>query len=110
MRRADPTPAEGNRQDNLQEKLEWMMLFRLILVTFLLGSAVVVNVNDVESFGDPSYVAIVSLIIATYVATLGYVAWIRRPLALVPLAYVQIVGDVVLAAGLVFLHGGGVRT
>ncbi len=83
-----------------------MMLFRLILVTFLLGSAVVVNVNDVESFCDPSYVAIVSLIIATYVATLGYVAWIRRPIALVPLAYVQIVGDVVLAAGLVFLTGG----
>ena len=37
----------------LREKLEWLMLFRLVLVTFLLGSAVVVNVKDVESLSDP---------------------------------------------------------
>ena len=48
----------------------------LVLVTFLLGSAVLVNVNDVASF-DQSYLAIVSLIVGTYVATLLYVFWFR---------------------------------
>ena len=90
----------------LREKLEWLMLFRLVLVTFLLGSAVVVNVNDVESFGDPSYIAIVSLIIGTYVATLFYAFWLRRSAPLERLAYSQLGGDAVLAAGLVLLTGG----
>ncbi len=82
------------------------MLFRLVLVTFLLGSAVVVNVNDVESFGDPSYLAIVSLIVGTYVATLVYAFWLRRRGAEERLAYAQLAGDGVLAAGLVLLTGG----
>ncbi len=79
------------------------MLFRLVLVTFLLGSAVVVNVNDVESVGDPSYLAIVSLIVGTYVATLVYAFWLRRRGAEERLAYAQLAGDGVLAAGLVLL-------
>lgn len=93
-------------RDGLRDKLEWLMLFRLVLVTFLLGSAVLVNVNDVESFGDPSYLAIVSLIVGTYVATLGYVVWFRRGWSVRQLAFVQLVGDVVLAAGLVLLTHG----
>lgn len=90
----------------LREKLEWLMLFRLVIVTFLLGSAVVVNVNDVESFGDPSYVALISLIVTTYAATLGYVSWIRAQRSLDRLVYVQLVGDVILVGGIVFLTGG----
>ena len=82
------------------------MLFRLVLVTFLLGSAVAVNVNDVESFGDPSYIAIVSLIVGTYAATLFYAFGLRHRAPLETLAYSQLVGDGVLAAGLVLLTGG----
>ncbi len=104
LRTADVQAARDN--DGLREKLEWLMLFRLVLVTFLLGSAVVVNVNDVDSFSDPSYVAIVSLIIGTYVATLGYAFWLRNLDDPSALAYVQLVGDAVLALGLVLLTGG----
>ncbi|MCB9506900.1 MAG: PAS domain S-box protein [Myxococcales bacterium] len=90
----------------LREKLEWLMLFRLVLVTFLLGSAVMVNVNDVESFSDPSYIAIVSLIVGSYAATLVYVYAMRAVRDLRRVAYAQLVGDGVLAAGLVLLTGG----
>lgn len=98
--------AATDKDNSLREKLEWLMLFRLILVTFLLGSAVVVNVNDVDSFSDPSYVAIVSLIIGTYVATLAYAFWLRRFDNPHGLAYAQLVGDTALAVGLVLLTGG----
>jgi two-component system sensor histidine kinase PilS (NtrC family) len=101
-----PADEASRRDAGLSEKLEWLMLFRLVLVTFLLGSAVVVNVNDVESFGDPSYVAIVSLIVGTYVATIAWAWWLRRVDNLRRLAYAQLVGDAVLAAGLVLLTGG----
>ena len=100
------TGGQTRQESSLREKLEWLMLFRLVLVTFLLGSAVIVNVNDVESFNDPSYIAIVSLIVGTYVATLLYAYWIRRSNRFVLLTYGQLVGDAVLAAGLVMLTGG----
>ncbi len=92
--------------DSLGEKLPWLMMFRLVLVTFLLGSAVIVNVNDAESASDPSYAAILALIVATYAATVGYAAWLRKGRALGSLALTQIVGDTLLTGGLVFLTGG----
>jgi two-component system sensor histidine kinase PilS (NtrC family) len=76
------------------------------MVTLLLGSAVVVNINDVDSFSDPSYVTIFWLIIATYVATVVYAIWIRRTTELRTLAYVQFVGDALLSGGLIFVTGG----
>lgn len=102
----DADAAAVSSSEGLGEKLAWLMLFRLILVTFLLGSAVIVNVNDVDSVSDPSYVAILSLIVATYAATVAYAAWLRTRQALVPLAFAQLLGDAALTAGLVFLTGG----
>lgn len=104
--RADAPIAPPESGGGLREKLEWLMLFRLVLVTFLLGSAVLVNVNDVASFSDPSYLAIVSLIVGTYVATLLYVFWFRSGWSVRQLAFLQLIGDVVLAAGLVLLTHG----
>ncbi len=90
----------------LREKLERLMLFRVLMVTLLLGSAIVVNINDVESFADPSYIAIFTLIIGTYVATIFYAVLVTRLKALAALAHAQLVGDVLLAGGLVYVTGG----
>jgi len=98
--------AELSGQSAVQERLEWLMLFRLVLVTLLLGSAIAVNLNDAKSFSDPSHVGMVSLIVGTYVATLGYVAWLRSSWSLSRLAHLQIAGDTLLVSGLVFLTSG----
>ena len=90
----------------LGEKLERVTLARALLVTLLLTSAVVLNVNDLDSFSNPTYTGIWYLIIATYVATVGYAAFIRYAPRLEPLAFVQAVGDSLLAGGLVLLTGG----
>lgn len=82
------------------------MLFRVLMVTLLLGSAIVVNINDVESFADPSYIALFTLIIATYLATIGYAVFITRVQNMRLMGYIQLVGDVMLASGLVFVTGG----
>ena len=42
--------AELSGQSAVQERLEWLMLFRLVLVTLRLGSAIAVNLNDAKSF------------------------------------------------------------
>lgn len=98
--------ADLSGQSAIKERLEWLMLFRLVLVTLLLGSAIAVNINDVKSFSDPSYVGLVSLIIGTYVATLAYVAWLRSSWSFIRLGYLQIAGDALLVSGLVFLTSG----
>jgi hypothetical protein len=56
----------------LRGKLERLMLFRVVMVTLLLGSALVVNVDDANGFSDPALVVIFGLIIFTYVATIIY--------------------------------------
>jgi two-component system sensor histidine kinase PilS (NtrC family) len=90
----------------LRDRLERLMLFRVLMVTLLLGSAIVVNFNDASSFSDPSYVTIFALIIITYVATIIYSALVRRVDDVRTLAYVQILGDVLLSSGLVYVTGG----
>ncbi|MBH25684.1 MAG: hypothetical protein CMH57_14780 [Myxococcales bacterium] len=91
---------------SLRKKLEYLMVIRVLMVTLLLGSAIIVNINDVDSFADPSYLAIATLIIATYVATIIYAVLVPRLQSLVSLTYVQLIGDVALSAGLIILTGG----
>jgi len=91
---------------SLGEKLERVTLARALLVTLLLTSAVVLNVNDVDSLSDPTYNGIWYLIITTYIATVGYAIFIRFAAELDTLAYVQAAGDALLACGLVLLTGG----
>ena len=98
--------AAGRAQVGLTEKLERVTLVRALLVTVLLTSAVVLNVNDLESFSNPTYIGIWYLIIATYAATVGYALYIRYIPELVLLAFGQAVGDSMLAGGLVLLTGG----
>jgi len=90
---------------SLRKKLEYLMVIRVLMVTLLLGSAIIVNINDVDSFADPSYLAIATLIIATYAATIIYALLVPRLKALEVLTYVQLTGDVLLAAGLIVLTG-----
>ena len=90
----------------LERRLLYLSGLRVLMVTLLLGSAIVVNINDVKSFADPSYVVMASMIVATYVASIVYALVIKTGRFLVTVGYVQLVGDVLLAAGLIMLTGG----
>jgi two-component system sensor histidine kinase PilS (NtrC family) len=96
----------GKGRMGLSHRLERLMLFRVLMVTLLLGSAIAINFNDASSFSDPSYVTIFALIIITYVATIIYSVLVRRVKDVRLLAYVQILGDVLLSGGLVYVTGG----
>ena len=100
------TATESDAAESLRDRLQWLMLARLAAVTLLLGSAIVVNVNDVSSFSAPSYVVIFGLIVGTYLATLGYVAALRNRVPPTSMARAQVVGDAILATGLVLVTGG----
>jgi two-component system, NtrC family, sensor histidine kinase PilS len=84
--------------------LVWLMVLRVVVITALLGSAVVTEViARPREPGEPLYI----LIALTYLLTLCYaLAWPFTAQRRRELAYVQIVGDLVIVTGIVFYTGG----
>ncbi len=94
----------GPRQEPLHRRLVWLTLFRLVLVTVLLGGTAVVSwrqVRDADDFGIPLY----WLILATYAGSLAVALLLRNSSRLGFGALAHVVFDVLLAGGLVALTG-----
>lgn len=100
------TGAQGIRKESLRERLEWLMLFRVVVASLLLGSAVIANLDDPAGFSDPTYIAVAAIIIVTYLGTIGLAFWLRRAVQLDLLVPVQILGDAFLSTSLVLMTGG----
>ena len=88
-------------------RLEWLMFFRVVLVTLLLGSTLVFRVSDQDVMGSPRRLALLSLIIGTYSLTIIY-ALVLRVLQdhFDRFAYIQLAGDLIISALLVSVTGG----
>ena len=88
----------------LLRKLGWILLFRLVLVTVLLGGTAA---WQLESGGAAAPIAstLNHLVVATYAVSLALVAWLATRRALEPLAWVQIALDVGLATAVVGITG-----
>ena len=84
--------------------LVWMMFLRVVVVTALMGSAVIAEViRRPRGVSDPLY----SLIALTYLLTLVYaLAWPFTANYRKQLAYVQILGDLLIVTGIVYSTGG----
>ncbi|MBN2803245.1 MAG: hypothetical protein JXR91_09135 [Deltaproteobacteria bacterium] len=79
---------------------------RVLIVSVLLGSTVFLNNSLISSTAGQKSFFLVSLIVATYVLTILYALWYRQKKNLHLLAYIQLSGDALLAASLVYLTGG----
>lgn len=99
-------PEVESLHGTLREKLEWFMLFRLALVTLLLASAFTVHRENLDPFSNPTYLAVASLVVIAYLASLGYAVWLWRGKNIVRLGYVQLVGDMLLVSCMVLLTEG----
>ena len=84
--------------------LVWLMVLRVVVVTALLGSAVVTEVLARPSEpGEPLYL----LIALTYLLTLLYaLAWPFTAAHRRELAYAQVLGDLIIVTGIVHSTGG----
>ena len=100
------TAAQGIPKGSLRERLEWLMLFRVVVASLLLGSAVIANLDDPAGFSDPTYIAVAAIIIVTYLGSIGLAFWLRRAVQLDLLVPVQILGDAFLSTSLVLMTGG----
>jgi two-component system sensor histidine kinase PilS (NtrC family) len=96
--------AEQTDSSQLDNRLIWLMVLRVIVVTTLLGSAVTVEVvPQPESQARPLFY----LIAFTYLLTLAYaLAWPFTASFRRLTAYVQIFGDLLIITGTVYFTGG----
>jgi two-component system sensor histidine kinase PilS (NtrC family) len=93
--------------ERLYRRLVWLTLLRIALVTVLLATAAaVVLKSDLADLGRTEQV-LYGLILATYVASLGYLFVLRNGRGINDrFAYLQISGDVLIAGCLIYLTGG----
>ncbi|MFU8805234.1 MAG: two-component system sensor histidine kinase NtrB, partial [Bradymonadaceae bacterium] len=89
-----------------RERLEGLMLFRVVLVTALLGTTIALDLSALSEFSDPRNATLVALIVGTYLLTILYAFLLRSGETYVLLAYIQIAGDLLLATILVMVTGG----
>jgi two-component system sensor histidine kinase PilS (NtrC family) len=90
----------------LRERLEGLMAFRVVIVTLLLGSAIAFDAQALSSLSDPKNLILLSLIVGTYLLTIGYAVLLRSEDNLVSLARAQVLNDMVVSVVLVFVTSG----
>ena len=83
--------------DELASRLEWLMFFRVVIVTVLLGSSVVFRLSDQDLFFNTKRVTLLVVIIGTYVLTIIY-AFVLRAIRshYDKFAYVQVLIDMLI--------------
>jgi two-component system sensor histidine kinase PilS (NtrC family) len=93
--------------DGLYRRLVWTTLLRIALVSALLSVAAALLFRAEEKRLTAVEQALFAIVIGTYAASLAYLLILRSAKAWRGrLAYVQVVGDVLIAACLVWLTGG----
>ena len=99
--------AEAEHPERVQ--LKWLTLFRVAMVTVLLGATIAFNLQDVTHLSDRLYVYLYRVCTATYLVSFGYAVLLRvsrTRRALQIQTYVQLGGDVLFAAAMVLVTGG----
>lgn len=100
------TASDNRTATDLGRRLRWLMLFRVVTATFLLGTTIMVQFRQVGGVSDTALSALYALIGAIYFLT--FVSAVVLPLLMGEhlQAYVQIVGDILITTAVIYLTGG----
>mgnify|MGYP005835652823 CR=1 FL=1 len=102
-----PSPGGGTSvsDDVLRGRLYWLMFLRVVVVTFLLGATVLLQVRETRNLLTPPLIGLYGLIGIIYFLTLIYIFLMKRVPSLKDMAYAQIVVDILGSTALVYLTG-----
>ncbi|MBE9546566.1 MAG: PAS domain S-box protein [Proteobacteria bacterium] len=94
-------------KDNLaNRRLRWLMLFRVVIVTVLLGIAAFIQFKGTEALPKISLASIYIIILLTYFFSFLYLFLLKIIKSLDLNIYIQSFSDVALITGLVYVTGG----
>lgn len=86
-------------------RLSWVMVLRVVIISVLLGATIAMN-RDTDAISGASTRFLLSLIVFTYVLTIGYSIWYRIGKRLLLLGYIQFATDALLFSALSYSTGG----
>ncbi len=92
--------------ETLRRRVIYLMLFRLLLISLVLGSTLVLWWLSDVNLATPSSMMLYAIIAATYLLTIIYALAVNRVTDLGQLATVQLIIDLIISALLVHITGG----
>jgi len=98
------TPSDP--KEFLFSKIKWLMFFRAVVATILLGATAFIQIKESQLFQQLSPQFLYFLIGFIYVLTILYAFLLRRIKRLKVFAYGQLLGDVLFITILIYLTGG----
>ena len=96
-------PEDERQGDSLLNKIKWLMIFRIVVVTILLGSGLIIQWNVIQS--RPLELLYI-FIILSYAFTGLTVSFLTQVKNLRLYAYFQIGYDLLFETGIVYITGG----
>ncbi len=87
-------------------KIKWLMFFRAVVATILLGATAFIQIKENQLFQQLSPQFLYLLIALIYVLTIFYTILLPRLKHLKAFAYGQLLGDVLFVTILIYLTGG----
>ncbi|MBW2093101.1 MAG: PAS domain S-box protein, partial [Deltaproteobacteria bacterium] len=93
-------------RQNPGAKLRLLMFFRVLIITFLLGATVVVQLRDPWGIINISLTGLYALIVIVYLLTFFYALILPRFISVTIQAYIQSIGDVLMITAIIYLTGG----
>jgi len=97
---------EDDQNMTLISRLRWLMFFRVVTTTVLLGTTIMVQLRQAILVQDTALVALYGLIGFTYFLTVVYATILPRFTPASAQAYIQIIGDMVITTVVIYLTGG----
>ena len=99
-----PQPIES--REEFFRKLKLLIFARVIIITFLLGSTVLLHFKEKSVFLGPYLICLYVIIVGTYSLNLLYLFVLNRIKNLVFFAYLQIILDLVYVTAIIYITGG----
>jgi len=87
-------------------RIKWLMILRLVLATFSLGTAALIQITKSMSYVDPYLMSLYVIIGMVYALNLFYSFIFNKVKSLVTFTYTQFFMDILLITGLVNATGG----
>lgn len=92
-------------QSDYKARLKWLIFFRLIFSSLLLGSTIILQLGETSSSFDPSLLVLYGIIIAIFILSLIYAVILSRIKHDFAFAFIQIAADTFFASVLIFVTG-----
>ncbi|UCD77430.1 MAG: GHKL domain-containing protein [Desulfobacterales bacterium] len=92
-------------EGDIKEKLKWLMLFRVLFSTLLLGSTIILQFGDSPPPIGPPLIILYGLIATVFFLSILYALALYRIKRLILFAYIQVLMDTLVVTVILFVTG-----